>query len=308
MTTINSATTSLYVSQTTINISSIANRRNDDDQQRPAVSGRGEKHGYHHHGGGVFMQNVVQTLQSFGLNFPGAHDGSSDDEGGKDEQGNASNSSGNLGQLLQNFLRDLREVLKSAGGQQSAGVQADATAGQTPPKQAPAASSSAPAGAQAVEVVSTTTSGKEAVTPSGSATTVPVATTATPAPRASVAEVRHALHGFLHELRQALKYSADRRQGGADDNDGDRSIGRNGYGRFTDNLQNLITTLSDNVGANAEKFKALQDGFSHLLNVLGGATDVHKPTLLEFLNKLAGNNAGNNPASSGVGSIVSTKA
>ncbi|MCQ8118583.1 hypothetical protein [Methylomonas rosea] len=318
MTTINSLTTSLYVSQTTISISSTKSTYNDEDKERPAVSGRGEKRG-HHHGGGAFMQNVVKTLQSFGLNIPGSNNGSSDDSADNDED-SGQNSSSNLGQLLQSFLQDLRQVLKQNGVQQPASAaQGDSIAGQTPPKQVsptttnatPVTTSTAQAPAATPEASVQNNAGTPATTTTAPATTTTTstATTATSVPRATVADVRQALHSFLHDLRQALKYSADRRHGSDDDGQhGDKAVGRNGYGKFTDNLQNLITALSDANGATGGKYKELQDSFNDLVNLLGAPANGKKPTLLEFLNKLSGNRESNSPAPGAAGSILTATA
>lgn len=315
MTTINSLTTSLYVSQTTISISSTKSTHNDDDQERPAVSGRGEKHG-HHHSGGAFMRNVIQTLQSFGLNIPGGNSDSAADDTTESNAGGSQNNSSNLGQLLQTFLQDLRQVLKQSGVKQPAtAAQGDASATQTPPKQvASAATTSTPATTSTTQTGQTT-----AATPSTSVTnnagtqatttTAFATTTTTTAPRATVADVREALHSFLHDLRQALKYSADRRHGSDDDGrHGDKSVGRNGYGKFTDNLQNLIAALGDAAGETGGKYKELQDSFNDLVNVLEAPANGKKPTLLEFLNKLSGNRESNTPASGAKGSILTATA
>ncbi|MDT4291437.1 hypothetical protein RO575_17865 [Methylomonas sp. MO1] len=317
MTTINSLTTSLYVSQTTISISSTKSTHNDEDTERPAVSGRGEKHG-HHHGGGAFMRNVMQTLQSFGLNIPGGNSDSAGDDTTENNAGGGQNNSSNLGQLLQTFLQDLRQVLKQSGVQQtSTAAQGDASAVQTPPKQVtPTTTTSTPvttSAAQAPAATPATSVQNNAGTPA-TTTTVPVtntstATTTTSAPRATVADVRQALHSFLHDLRQALKYSADRRHGSDDDvQHGDRGVGRNGYGKFTDNLQNLITALSDANGATGGKYKELQDSFNELVNLLGTPVNGKKPTLLEFLNKLSGNRESNSPTPGAKGSILTATA
>lgn len=317
MTTINSLTTSLYVSQTTISISSTKSTHNDDDQERPAVNGRGEKRG-HHHAGGAFMQNVVKTLQSFGLNIPGANSGASTDESADNDADTGQNNASNLGQLLQTFLQDLRQVLKQNGVQQPAtAVQGDASAVQTLPKLVtPTTTTSAPITTSTAQAATSTpatsvqnNAGTQATTTTAPATTTSTATTATSVPRANVADVRQALHSFLHDLRQALKYSADRRHGSDDDGQhGDKAVGRNGYGKFTDNLQNLITALSDANGATGGKYKELQDSFNELVNLLGTPANGKKPTLLEFLNKLSGNRESNTPTPGATGSILTATA
>ncbi|AMK79392.1 hypothetical protein A1342_08680 [Methylomonas methanica] len=262
------------------------------------------------------MRNVVQTLQSFGLNIPGGNNDSTADDTTESNSGGGQNNSSNLGQLLQTFLQDLRQVLKQSSVQQPAtAAQDDASAAQTPPKQltstattsVPATTGTAQTGQSTAATSSTSVTnnaGTQATT-----TTVPATTTTTPAPRATVADVRQALHSFLHDLRQALKYSADRRHGSDDDGQyGDKAVGRNGYGKFTDNLKNLITALGDATGATGGKYKELQDSFNDLVNLLGTPTNGKKPTLLEFLNKLSGNRESNTPTPGAAGSILTATA
>lgn len=330
MTTINSLTTSLYVSQTTISISSTSATRSDKEEQRPTVSGKGEGHGRHHHHGGAFMQNVVQTLKSFGLNFPGKGGDAASDEQSNEGNGEQTNS-GNLGQILQTFLHDLREVLKQGGLTQNGTVKADdANAKPTPEKQSTqpssgststppkSTSSSASVKTDAAQSVTTTpvvsttaqdSSAGNTIKPSSQVTSS-TATPTKPAPRATVADIGQALHSFLHELRQALRSSEDRRHGSVDEEDGrdSRGFGRHGYGKFSDKLQDLITALSDKSGAVGDKYKELQDSFNDLVGMLATTNNGKKPTLVEFLNKLAGNANNDAPAPTAAGSIVSAVA
>jgi hypothetical protein len=318
MTTIYSLTTSFYVSQTTISLSSTKSTHNDDDKERPAVNGRGEKHG-HHYGGAAFMQNVVKALQSFGLNMPAQNGEPGTDDEVETGVFDGQDSSSNLGQLLQTFLQDLRQVLKQSGLQQSVAVQVgDASVVQAPPKQiSPSAVPSAPAStAQSGQATSSTVQNNAGTqttqTPAAAASVATVtgeATAKTYRPRARLADVGEALHSFLHELRQALKQSTNPRHRSDDDGEYvDKAIGRKGYGKFTDNLQNLITALNNSSDQADEKYKELQDSFNDLLNLLGTPPNGKKPTLLEFLNKLAGNDVTNTPPPNVKGAILSATA
>jgi hypothetical protein len=313
MTTINSLTTSLYVSQTTISISSTASTQSDD-QQHSAVNGRGEeKHGHHHSGGG-FMHNVVQALQSFGLSIPGGNSDSSAGDNNNTDGGQTNSSS--LGQLLQTFLQDLRQVLKQSGVQQPGNSEgAGSNAAQSSPQQSGSAAvtptTATPAGQAASTSVQNNVANPSAATSSAATAVTSTVSATSAAPNTTAADVRQALHSFLHDLRQALKYSADLRQASSYSDDGGsglKTVGRNGYGRFTDNLQSLITALSDSAGSVSGKYKELQDSFDSLMSVLGTAANGKKPTLLEFLNKLAGNGESSTPVSGGAGSIVSATA
>ncbi len=304
MTTINSLTTSLYVSQTTISISSTASTQKDDDRQRSAVNGRGEeKHG-HHHSGGAFMHNVVQALQSFGLSIPGGNSDSSASDNNNADGGQTNSSS--LGQLLQTFLQDLRQVLKQSGVQPSGNSEgAGSNVAQSSLQQS---GSAAVTPTVATPAGQTASSGAHNNVATPSAATTSAASSAT---SATAADVHQALHSFLHDLRQALKYSGDLRQASSysdDGGSGPKAVGRNGYGRFTDNLQSLITALSDSAGSLSGKYKDLQDSFDSLMSALGTTANGKKPTLLEFLNKLAGNGESSAPVSGGTGSIVSATA
>ena len=330
MTTISSLTTStLYVSQTTISISSASNSNNDDQQQRRAVSEADESPDRHrHHGGGSFMRNVVQTLQSLGLNFPGKSGGPSIDDS---EDDGSKVSSANLGDLLQGFLKDLRQILKQHGiasqsapenltqaGAQSSGVPQQPAVSNVSTSSGPSSSATSVAQVQAPTAAPapapTATAGAPqtgAVSAPSAATVMASASTQASTPKAIVADVREALHSFLHDLRQALKLSAERRQGTRYDDDDrrdGREFGRNGYGKFTDNLQNLIAALAKGDSAGSGKYKELRESFNRLVELLDSSTNGKKPTLAEFLNKLAGNSGATNPAPTAKGAIISATA
>ena len=112
--------TTLYPTQKISGISAPASIANDGEKDGSRVSNRD---GGHPHGGGEFMQNVIQTLQSLGLNFPGANANSSSPAGGTGSNGNtvqstSSSSSSSVGQALHTFLHDLHQALNQGGVQQ----------------------------------------------------------------------------------------------------------------------------------------------------------------------------------------------
>jgi hypothetical protein len=114
-----SSLTTLYPTQKTSGISApvISNSNGDKDGSR--VSGTGG--GHHHHGGGAFMQNVMQSLQSLGLNFPAPNANSTSPVDGTSSNSDtvqSTLSSSNIGQALHTFLHDLHQALNQGGLQQ----------------------------------------------------------------------------------------------------------------------------------------------------------------------------------------------
>ena len=110
-----SSLTALYPTQKTSGVSAPAN--SDGDGSR--VSGTGG--GHHHHGGGAFMQDVMQSLQSLGLNFSGTNANSTSPAGGTSTNSDtvqSTSSSSNIGQALHTFLHDLHQALNQGGLQQ----------------------------------------------------------------------------------------------------------------------------------------------------------------------------------------------
>lgn len=319
-------TTTLYVSQSTISIASVSNTSSGGQQQPSTVSAMEEDRQKHHrqHGGGSLMRKVVQTFQSLGLEFPGKKGVSTADDSDEDD-GNRADAA-DLGQLLQGFLEDLRQILKKHGitpqttdgsGQAGANPADGAQKPLGPGALAPvSASSNVTPAAQApsqtpVSMAVTNGSSAQGVTGNTTVASTTVANTNSTAPKPLVADVREALHRFLHDLRQALKESAQRRQGSPydhGDHSAEREIGRNGYGRFVDNLPNLIAALSNRNDANSGKYQDLQESFNRLVDVLGNTANGKKPTLLAFLNKLAGNGSEANPVPTARGSIISATA
>jgi len=80
-----------------------------------------------HHGGGAFFHNVLQALQSLGLNISGfdsgstspagsvSATGSTDTDGDNDQSGSSSTTPSTVQQALHTFLHDLHQALNQAG-------------------------------------------------------------------------------------------------------------------------------------------------------------------------------------------------
>jgi hypothetical protein len=111
-------------SRQTINSSSPVRDNNEDKDGSGSVSGA--RGGHRHHGDGAFMQDVVQTLQSLGLNLPaanttGTNTGSTTDGASSTSQ-NTPVSSSDIKQALHIFLHDLRHAVHQNGAASPAGV------------------------------------------------------------------------------------------------------------------------------------------------------------------------------------------
>jgi hypothetical protein len=108
-----------YPNQKTSGIGVPVNINSDGYKDGSRVSFTG---GGHHHADGAFMQNVIQTLQSLGLSFPGANANSTSpvDSSGSNGDAVQSNSSpsNNVRQALHTFLHDLHQALNQGGVQQ----------------------------------------------------------------------------------------------------------------------------------------------------------------------------------------------
>ncbi|HEY8094859.1 MAG TPA: hypothetical protein VIE65_02040 [Methylobacter sp.] len=107
----------LYSTQKTGSVSVPTKNDRDGDNDSSRVSGKG---------GGAFMQDVMQSLQSLGLNFSGANangtpSASSVDSG---QSTSSSPSTSNVGPALHTFLHDLHQALHQSGSTQQ---QASAT-------------------------------------------------------------------------------------------------------------------------------------------------------------------------------------
>jgi hypothetical protein len=114
----------------------------------------------------------------------------------------------------------------------------------------------------------------------------------------SSSNIDQALHTFLHDLHQALNQDSAQPQSSS-------SGVQNGYSNFSTKLQSLIGSLSNNSSNNS----TLRADFTHLVNVLGGAssTSSASPTLQDFLNKMVSNASNSNSPQNGLGSILTTK-
>ena len=113
--------TSSYLTQNNNNVNAVSYNVGTSN-----VAGSG---GRHHHGGGKFLQDVTQALQSIGLNVPGASSSplaNTSSGAGVTDSASASAVSSNAQQALQTFMYDLHQAL-SAQQQSTATVGGTAT-------------------------------------------------------------------------------------------------------------------------------------------------------------------------------------
>lgn len=122
---------SAYQTQNVNGPNSVTDRDGDNDGS--GVSGARGGHG-HHHGGGAFMQDVMQTLQSLGLNFPGANttgantNTASTTTGTNSNTQNSSVSAPDVRQALHAFLHDLRQAVQQSGASSQTGASSNGSA------------------------------------------------------------------------------------------------------------------------------------------------------------------------------------
>lgn len=291
MTTINSISASLYISQATITITRSSGDDKPEEAKPEVVAESEDAHGHRHRGGSSLMRSVVHALRDLGLTVPG------DDVAAKSNREDEGKSA-DLGKLLTTFVQDLRQVLT----QSRVGREADSKSG------ASSVANSDSGGTVSQSPDNTTAGAVVAGETSQAMTLTSVSdTTDEVSGHGNVGDVVKALHAFLHELRRALAQTEDPVSGGRNDKDqryGLRSVGWHGDRNYSANLDNLVAALSDPNQASLEQFKPLQEDYDRLLSLLDGGKDSAKPSLVEFLNKLKVQN----PAAGGSGSIVSTTA
>ncbi|OAI13017.1 hypothetical protein A1507_17815 [Methylomonas koyamae] len=305
---INSISTSLYVSQTTINIFSTSGADKSDALNSQTVSETERFHGHRQRGAGFFAQSVVHVLEGLGLAVPRNNSGSGDKDTSNNSIDQHVSKATDLGRLLATFLQDLHQILARSGTGQTA-VDSGSSGG----------SNAGDAGQVALTPATAAVAGSTAADPVVSSGQVQVNSTATAnspaavvadssASQAVAADFGEALHSFLHELRRALLQSSDRVN-----NEGRRSghehwgraAGWHGYRNLSANLDNLIADLTSEDQANAGVYESLKEDFNRLVGLVDSSNGSSKPSLLAFLNKLKDEVASQNPVSAGAGSIVS---
>lgn len=309
MLSINSISASLSISRTTISISNASGEDKSDALTSQPSAETERFRGHRQRGGGFFMRSVERAFEGLGLQFPQNISHRRDEEhvSERTEEG-ANPQPADLGRLVATFLRDLEHVLARIGTAQAAeasgssiGVNVDSAVQsvQTPVK-VDTANSIATSGFASANV----------------AQAAPAVTSNSPSPvvadrsasQAVVANFGEALHGFLHELRRALRQISDGandESGYKDRGDWSRAAGFQGYRHFSANLDNLIADLTSADEADSEKYKSLTEAFDRLVDVVGGSNAGGKPSLSDFLNKLEDEVAIQHPGTVSSGSIVS---
>jgi hypothetical protein len=297
MNTINSLTITL--TQTTTSTTSTSrtdshHRPEDSEISRP--HDRQEHHGFR---GGMLMRSVLHALQSFGFNLPGNND-TAPENGKTNTNSTSSDSSPTLGKVfeaLHTFLHDLHQILKDIGSQAPASTTTDDTQQDT----------SEPAPAVPAETATTVTtqtassiavsSEQSAETPSSESQTGATNSASPSVPTET--NVRSTLNTFVKDLRSALlqDHAGYSRFGGR----------HHGYNNFNVNLQNLITSLSNDNGENS-RYSKLESDFTNLMNTLNKSDSAQPPTLLDFLKKLAGDAGEPNTEQTNTGSILAIQA
>jgi hypothetical protein len=300
-----SSTSPTWPTQSTSSVHHPTNRDGDGDNDSSRASGvSGTRH--REHGGGAFLQDVMQSLQSLGLNLSGNNSSSPDPASGSTQGTSAVPS--NVRQALHTFLHDLHQALRQSGGAQQQGTvdsHGDNDKHSSSSSSAhhgysnlstnlqnligslfgataspPPVTATAPAVATdpvTVTIPAATpdpvTATTPAATPDPVTATVPVVTTANTAPTGTIDSTTPT--GTTNS--PASKLQTD----------------------FT-NLVNSITGTSNTTPANK-----LQADFSNLLKAIAGEPPASAPTLQDFLNKMLSNANDMNTAHNGVGSIFS---
>jgi hypothetical protein len=101
---------SIFQSQSATGIGQSSKKDRDGDHDGSSVSGNG--------GGGAFLQNVLQTLQSMGINLPvtaktdATGVGTSSDQSANDQTSGIKSLSPDVRKALHTFMHDLRHALK----------------------------------------------------------------------------------------------------------------------------------------------------------------------------------------------------
>lgn len=126
---------------------------------------------------------------------------------------------------------------------------------------------------------------------------------------------QQALQTFMYDLRQALNQSGSQTLG-VNANNSVSTTSQNGYSDFSQNLQNLISSVnapSNTPTSNKNAVSTLQTDFNNLVNSFGGVTSSTTPTtssatLQNFLQQLLSSMGNDNYSSNAIGSLLTTQA
>jgi hypothetical protein len=258
-------------SASSINASTRSDRDGDNDGSR--VSGPSGRH----QGGGAFMQDVMQSLQSLGLNLSGSSSSSVTSPATGAPQG-VSTSSNNVGQALHTFLHDLHQALRQSGGAQQPSSTIDRDGDNDnarSPSNGQNGYSNFATRLQDLMGSLNNTSGTPATHSTDATLQTDFSNLVSATGGSSSSSSTPTLQNFLSTLESNVAGT---------------------------------TGVSGTTGAHAGK---LQTDFANLLNALGGGSSSSSsstPTLQDFLNKMISNASNPSPGQSGVGSILSVQA
>ena len=261
-------------SASSVNASTRSDRDGDNDGSR--VSGPSGRH----QGGGAFMQDVMQSLQSLGLNLSGSSSSSVTSTATGAPQG-VSTSSNNVGQALHTFLHDLHQALRQSGGAQQPSSTIDSD-GDNDNARSPFN------GQNGYSNFATRLQDLMGSLNNSSGTPATHSTDAT-------------LQTDFSNLVSATGVSSS-------------SSSTPTLQNFLSTLESNVagtTGVSGATGAASTDAGKLQTDFANLLNALGGGSSSSSsstPTLQDFLNKMISNASNPSAGQSGVGSILSVQA
>ena len=267
-----SSLTNLSQTQKTSVISApvISNSNGDKDGSR--VSGTGGSH--HHHGGGAFMQDVMQSLQSLGLNVSGNNASSTTPTSSTTPSVSAT--SNNIGQALHTFMHDLHQALRQSGSTQQPSSTTDSDSDNS------SVSSSVQNG------YSNFASNLQSLI--GSLNN----TSGTPASNSTDATLQTDFSNLVSSMGGSTSSTSPTLQ------------------NFLSNLETNVagtTGASGATGTAGTNASKLQTDFANLLSAIGGGSSSSStPTLQDFLNKMVSNASNSSTAQNGLGSIISAQA
>jgi hypothetical protein len=264
-----SSLTTLYPTQKASGIIApvISNSNGDKDGSR--VSGTGG--GHHHHGGGAFMQDVMQSLQSLGLNVSGNNASSTTPTSSTTPSVSAT--SNNIGQTLHTFMHDLHQALRQSGSTQQPSSTTDGDGDNS------SVSSSAQNG------YSNFASNLQSLI--GSLNN----TSGTPASNSTDATLQTDFSNLVSSMGGSTSSTSPTLQ------------------NFLSNLETNVAGASGATGTTGNNASKLQTDFANLLSAIGGGSSSSStPTLQDFLNKMVSNASNSSTTQNGLGSIISAQA
>ena len=271
-----SSLTNLCQTQKTSVISApvISNSNGDKDGSR--VSGTGGSH--HHHGDGAFMQDVMQSLQSLGLNVSGNNASSTTPTSSTTPSVSAT--SNNVSQALHTFMHDLHQALRQSGSTQQPSSTTDTDSDSD--------SDNSSVSSSVQNGYSNFASNLQSLI--GSLNN----TSGTPASNSTDATLQTDFSNLVSSMGGSTSSTSPTLQ------------------NFLSNLETNVagtTGASGATGTAGTNASKLQTDFANLLSAIGGGSSSSStPTLQDFLNKMVNNASNSSTAQNGLGSIISAQA